>query len=189
MDGELVRVDRELFCWWSWYVLDKYGIVILTIVQSTGHRMAKYFKLPAGLWTALPTVSLPLRKPKRYIYLSLRPKTSETASVYYGGLHSGVHLTSHNFRSTLRAVTSWLDDPAWMRVSSTLLIYVQSSETSGAGTYSSRCGHVTTLLKGQGRLFHLRLQFSITTTPFCGPGYRMRQSLPCQRLLRERRVR
>lgn len=48
------------------------------------------------------------------------------------------YLTSHDFRSASRAIASWLDDPAWMRVSSNVLIYIQSYETSGAGVYNDR---------------------------------------------------
>lgn len=36
-----------------------------------------------------------------------------------------------------------------MRVSGTVLIYVQSCETTGAGAYNNRCGYVITLLKGR----------------------------------------
>ena len=57
-------------------------------------------------------------------------------------------LTSPNFRSALTAIASWLDDPAWMRVSSNVLIYVQSYETSGAGVYNGHRGYMITLLKG-----------------------------------------
>lgn len=35
-----------------------------------------------------------------------------------------------------------------MRVSGTVLVYVQSSETSGAGTYNNRCEQVRASLKG-----------------------------------------
>jgi len=63
------------------------------------------------------------------------------------------HLTSHNFRSALRAITSWLDDPAWMRVSSSVLIHIQSYETSETGVYDDRYGYVITLLRGEADFF------------------------------------
>jgi len=57
------------------------------------------------------------------------------------------HLTSRNFRSASKAIASWLGYPAWLRVSSNVLVYIQSYEASGVGVYNDRYGHVITLLK------------------------------------------
>jgi hypothetical protein len=48
-------------------------------------------------------------------------------------------LTSWGFRSASRAISSWLDDPVWLRVSSNVLVYIQSYEASGVGAYDGRC--------------------------------------------------
>jgi len=63
-------------------------------------------------------------------------------------------------RSVSRAIASWLDDPAWMRVSSSVLVYVQSYETSGADfsitDFSSRLPQLLSATLGImcGRAFH-----------------------------------
>lgn len=57
------------------------------------------------------------------------------------------HLTSRNFRTVSRAIGSWLEDPAWLRVSSNVLVYIQSYEASGVGVYNDHHGRVVTLLK------------------------------------------
>lgn len=121
----------------------------LTVVQWTGHHMARCFKLPAGSWITLPTMLPPFLKPRRYIYLSSWPKTLKTPSTFRGITFRYVHLTSRNSRSALRAIASWLGDPAWLRVSSNVLVDIQSYETSGAGMYNDHYGYVITLLKGR----------------------------------------
>jgi hypothetical protein len=57
-------------------------------------------------------------------------------------------LTSCNSRTALKTITLWLDEPAWMRVSNTVLIYVQSYESSATGAYSNCCGCTIRPLKG-----------------------------------------
>ena len=39
----------------------------------------------------------------------------------------------HCFRSAFEAIASWLEDPVWMQVSSTVLMYIRPYEASGAG--------------------------------------------------------
>ena len=51
------------------------------------------------------------------------------------GLHSDMMPDPRNCRSASRAIMSWLDNPEWLRVSSNVLLYIQSYETSGAGAY------------------------------------------------------
>lgn len=84
----------------------------------------------------------------------------------------GAAPSSHGFRSALNAITSWLDDPAWMRVSSTVLIHVQSYETSEVGVYGNECG-CGNIAEGGDRFFHCRLQLSITTASLGDTGHRL----------------
>jgi len=63
-------------------------------------------------------------------------------------------------KSALRAIISWLDNPGWMRVSGTVLINLQSYETSGAdfsiSDFSSRLPQLLSAVLGVacGRAFH-----------------------------------
>lgn len=77
-------------------------------------------------------------------------------------IHLPILVTEHvqDCKSALKAITSWLDDPTWMRVSSTVLIYVQSYEASGVDfsitDFSSRLPQLLSATLGItcGRAFH-----------------------------------
>ena len=64
--------------------------------------------------------------------------------MFHGSILQYDTLTSWEFRSASRAIASWLDDPVWLRVSSNVLIYIQSYEASGVGVYNYHRGYART---------------------------------------------
>lgn len=159
MDGEFIRMDGDLFGRRSWYAPARtrdpctddctvdwtsYSEVLQVssrIMDTIAYRVTTLSRTEV---VRLPIVVAEGVQDSKYV-LQTRVSMSR--------------LTSCNFRSTLRAISSWLDDPAWMRVSSNVLIDVQSYETSGAGVYNDHREHVMMLLKDD-------TEFSITDFSF-----------------------
>jgi hypothetical protein len=149
MDGEFIGVDGELFGRQPRYVSPqargRYSDHLTVDWISYGEVLQASSRIMDNIARHVTVVSK-----TKAIHLPIL--VAENVQDYKWVLWDCIlmrHLTFCGFRSVLRVITLWLDDPAWMRVSNNVLMYIQSYGTSGAGVYNNYCGYVVTVLKGK----------------------------------------